>query len=100
MSITREMSITRTGSLSMANIEHCSVGGNAVVCVLCEQVQQWRAAGKEPYAYSFRRTHLAAQLQAEYADLPAGEVRSVYAKWAPKPSVTMLRFVIHPRLIS
>jgi len=39
------------------------------------QVQQWRAAGKEPYAYSFQRTHMAAQLQAEYADLPNGEVR-------------------------
>ena len=37
------------------------------------QVEQWRAAGKEPYAYSFQRTHLAAQLQTEYADLPAGE---------------------------
>ncbi len=41
----------------------------------CPQVQQWRAAGKEPYAYSFQRTHMAAQLQAEYADLPNGEVR-------------------------
>ncbi len=40
------------------------------------QVEQWRAAGKEPYAYSFQRTHLAAQLQAQYADLPAGEART------------------------
>lgn len=39
------------------------------------QVALWRAAGKEPYAYSFQRTHKAAQLQTLYADLPAGEVR-------------------------
>ena len=39
------------------------------------QVALWRAAGKEPYAYSFQRTHKAAELQKLYADLPAGEVR-------------------------
>lgn len=39
------------------------------------QVAQWREAGKEPYAYSFQRTHMAAQLQELHADLPAGEVR-------------------------
>lgn len=43
--------------------------------LLRPQVAQWRAAGKEPFAYSFQRTHMASQLQELHADLPAGEVR-------------------------
>ena len=35
---------------------------------------QWRVAGKEPYAYSYQRTHMAAQLQELHKDLPAGQV--------------------------
>lgn len=60
---------------SQSNVKTVTAAGRQqhIWCVQ-EQVQQWRAAGKEPYAYSFQRTHLAAQLQAEHKDLPAGEV--------------------------
>eukprot|EP00884_Botryococcus_braunii_P002349 jgi/Botrbrau1/12114/Bobra.0186s0032.1 len=37
------------------------------------KVQQLRGAGKEPYAYSYPRTHTAAELQQLYADLAPGE---------------------------
>ena len=39
------------------------------------QVAELRAAGKDPYAYSFQRTHTAQQLQEEFAGLEDGEVR-------------------------
>ena len=38
------------------------------------QVEDLRAAGREPYAYSFQRTHTAAELQAQFGDLEAGQV--------------------------
>ena len=37
------------------------------------QVAQIRAAGEEPYAYSFDPTHKAEALQLEYSDLEAGK---------------------------
>ena len=37
-------------------------------------VQELRAAGREPYAYGFPRTHTAAELQQLYADLADGAV--------------------------
>lgn len=39
-----------------------------------EKAEQMRASGAEPYAYSFAATHLATQLAAQFAELPAGEV--------------------------
>ena len=38
------------------------------------QVQQLRDLGKDPYAYSFERTHSAAQLQQHFEQLPSGQV--------------------------
>lgn len=37
-------------------------------------LQELRAAGRDPYAYGFPRTHTAAQLQQLYTELPDGEV--------------------------
>ena len=45
-----------------------------LMAVRLEKAQQMRAAGDEPYAYSFAATHLATQLAEEFASLPAGEV--------------------------
>ncbi|BDA48390.1 Lysine-tRNA ligase [Coccomyxa sp. Obi] len=39
-----------------------------------QKAQELRAAGKEPYAYQFDRTHLAAVLHEQFRDLPNGEV--------------------------
>jgi lysyl-tRNA synthetase class 2 len=39
-----------------------------------EKAEQMRAAGEEPYAYSFDATHMATELAEEFAELPAGEV--------------------------
>lgn len=38
------------------------------------QAQELRASGREPYAYRFARTHMAAELQQRFLSLPAGEV--------------------------
>ena len=43
------------------------------------QVRQLREANKEPYAFSFARTHLAAALHSEHTDLPAGSVAELAA---------------------
>ena len=37
------------------------------------QVKALREAGKEPYGYSFARTHKAAELHQQYTDLPNGQ---------------------------
>lgn len=37
-----------------------------------DKAEALRAAGRNPFAYTFERTHLAAALQATYADLPNG----------------------------
>lgn len=42
--------------------------------VTAVQVADMRASGREPYAYSFNRTHTAAQLQAQFGDLEPGQV--------------------------
>ena len=44
------------------------------------QAQELRAAGKEPYAYGYARTHLAAQLQEQFRDLGDGESADVQAR--------------------
>ena len=44
------------------------------------QAQELRAAGKEPYAYSYARTHMAAQLQEQFRDLGDGESADVQAR--------------------
>ena len=36
--------------------------------------QELRAAGRDPYAYTFQRSHTTAELQAAYADLADGAV--------------------------
>lgn len=41
---------------------------------LCIQAVELRSTGREPYAYRFVRTHMAAELQRRFQDLPAGEV--------------------------
>ncbi|MEN9239731.1 MAG: amino acid--tRNA ligase-related protein, partial [Thermostichales cyanobacterium SZTDM-1c_bins_54] len=46
------------------------------------KVEQLRAMGIEPYAYRFTVTHQAAQLQATYRDLPAGETLEVVVQVA------------------
>lgn len=38
-----------------------------------QKVADMRASGVEPFAYSFRRTHTAAELQSQYADLESGQ---------------------------
>ena len=38
-----------------------------------EQAQALREAGQEPYAYTFERTHMAAQLQEQFRGLGNGE---------------------------
>jgi hypothetical protein len=38
------------------------------------QAQELRNAGKEPYAYSYVRTHMAAELHEQFKDLPDGEM--------------------------
>ena len=38
------------------------------------QVRELREAGKNPFAYSFKRTHLASKLQEEHKDLANGTV--------------------------
>ena len=38
-----------------------------------EKASQMRAAGIEPYAYKFTRTHMAQDLQDSYSNLEAGE---------------------------
>ena len=43
------------------------------------QVRQLREANKEPYAFSFARTHLAAALHDEHRDLPPGSVAELAA---------------------
>ena len=40
---------------------------------LLQQVKALREAGKEPYGYSFARTHKAADLQQEFRDVPNGQ---------------------------
>jgi len=37
------------------------------------QAQELREAGKEPYAYRYERTHMAAALHEQFKDLPDGE---------------------------
>jgi len=44
------------------------------------QAQELRASGQEPYAYRFARTHLAAELQERFRDLPAGEMAELQAR--------------------
>ncbi len=36
------------------------------------QVDEWRAAGRQPYPYRFDRTHTAAEVRAQWGDLPPG----------------------------
>ena len=52
--------------------------GNAFSLVphmqMCIQAVELRSSGREPYAYRFARTHMAAELQRRFQDLPAGEV--------------------------
>ncbi len=38
------------------------------------QAQDLRNAGKEPYAYTYERTHMAAALHEQFRDLPDGEM--------------------------
>ncbi|EIE27769.1 lysyl-tRNA synthetase [Coccomyxa subellipsoidea C-169] len=38
------------------------------------QAQDLRSAGKEPYAYTYERTHMAAALHEQFRDLPDGEM--------------------------
>ena len=45
-----------------------------IVSLRAAKADALRAAGADPYAYRFDRTHTAAALQAEHKDLPAGEV--------------------------
>ena len=40
-----------------------------------EKAAELRGTGREPYAYSFARSHTAGELQALHADLPSGESR-------------------------
>ncbi|MEM9156395.1 MAG: lysine--tRNA ligase [Cyanobacteria bacterium P01_F01_bin.33] len=40
-----------------------------------EKVDELRSRGIDPYPYRFERSHLAAELQERYGDLPAGEER-------------------------
>ena len=41
---------------------------------VCIQAVELRSSGREPYAYRFARTHMAAEVQRRFQDLPAGEV--------------------------
>lgn len=45
----------------------------AIRAIRLEKVQQLKALGMNPYAYRWESTHHAAELQAKFADLPAGE---------------------------
>jgi lysyl-tRNA synthetase class II len=47
------------------------------------QAQELRDAGKEPYAYRFDRTHLAAALHEQFKDLPDGEVADLQVVHQP-----------------
>ena len=56
------------------------------------QAQQLRDAGKEPYAYNFVRTHMAADLHKQFASLENGhEAELGVCPWAalhiPQPLV-------------
>jgi len=46
---------------------------DAIRAIRIEKVQQLKALGMNPYAYRWESTHHAAELQAKFADLPAGE---------------------------
>ncbi|MGK7908275.1 MAG: lysine--tRNA ligase [Synechococcus sp.] len=46
---------------------------DALKAARIEKLSQLRAAGIEPYAYKFNRTHMAQDLQDSYVDLGAGE---------------------------
>lgn len=41
------------------------------------QASAYRLAGQEPYAYTFSRTAMAAELHEQHSDLPDGEVNVV-----------------------
>jgi len=43
-----------------------------LMCMDYIQAQDLRDAGKEPYAYSFERTHMAAALHEQFASLENG----------------------------
>lgn len=45
----------------------------AIRATRLEKVEQLKALGMNPYAYHWESTHHAAELQAKFADLPAGE---------------------------
>ena len=49
----------------------------------CIQAVELRSSGREPYAYRFARTHMAAELQRRFQDLPAGEVADLQVLAAP-----------------
>lgn len=49
-------------------------GGGMRACAGGAQVDALRAAGQEPYAYSFQRTHTARDLQEQFKGLGDGEV--------------------------
>jgi lysyl-tRNA synthetase class 2 len=46
---------------------------DAIRAIRKDKVQQLKALGMNPYAYRWESTHQAAELQAKFADLPAGE---------------------------
>ncbi|KAK1294090.1 hypothetical protein QJS10_CPA16g00576 [Acorus calamus] len=48
----------------------------AVRAIRIKKVEELRSRGYEPYAYSWERTHTAAQLQDVYKDLENGEMRA------------------------
>ena len=45
----------------------------AIRAIRLEKVEQLKALGQNPYAYHWKSTHHAAELQEKFADLPAGE---------------------------
>jgi lysyl-tRNA synthetase class II len=61
--------------------------------VCCPQAEELRKLNHEPYAYRFDRTHTAAQLQAQYTDLPAGQLDDAGASVSIAGRVTAKRFM-------
>lgn len=57
--------------------DHSGSGLEDIKATRLEKVEKLRGLGINPYAYQFDRTHHAANLQAEYADLGDGEIVDV-----------------------
>ncbi|KAK1271466.1 hypothetical protein QJS04_geneDACA004429 [Acorus gramineus] len=64
------------GRRSKSTISTNTSDREAVRAIRIKKVEELRSRGYEPYAYSWERTHTAAQLQDVYKDLENGEMRA------------------------